>query len=144
MTMPIRAATPLRANGRDKMRTHFHLSRRRALAIAAGVVMSPIAVSSRVQAAGGMSLFKVVTPKDEIFIGLTAEDIEKLGAGAPVELLAKKVAAEGQMTLWQYGVKRDEKGQMIFGSIGKVSIFAAGVVRIEPYKPAYEVAAPKP
>jgi len=33
---------------------------------------------------------------------------------------------------------------LVYAPAGKVSIFAAGIVRIEPYKPAYEVAAPAP
>jgi len=92
--------------------------------------------------AEGVSLFKVVTPKDELFIGLTDGELAALGGSAPVEGLSKKIAADGQMTLWQYGVKRAGDGKMIFGPLTKVSVFAAGVIRIEPYKPAYEVVAP--
>jgi hypothetical protein len=39
-------------------------------------------------------------------------------------------------------VKRGADGQMVYGAIGRVSVFAAGVVRIEPYKPVYDVMAP--
>ena len=124
------------------MPENFHPNRRTALAL--GIAVTAGALSTPVKAAGGVTLFKVVTPKDDMFVGLSAEELDKLGAGAPVEALAKKIAAEGQMTLWQYGVKHGEQGQLVFAPIGKVSVFAAGIVRIEPYKPAYDVIAPTP
>jgi hypothetical protein len=103
---------------------------------ALGVVMSA--------AAAEVQLFKIVTPKDEMFVGLTSDDIAHLGSGAAVELLSKKIAADGQMTIWQYAVKHDKDGSLVFGPLAKVSVFAAGVVRIEPYAPAYNVLAPAP
>ncbi|MGP0059144.1 MAG: hypothetical protein ACLPID_07650 [Beijerinckiaceae bacterium] len=124
------------------MPENFRPNRRTALAM--GVAVTAAALSIPAHAAGGVTLFKIVTPKDDMFVGITAEEFEKLGAGAPVEVLAKKIAAEGQMTFWQYGVKHGEQGQLVFAPTGKVSVFAAGVVRIEPYKAAYEVIAPTP
>jgi hypothetical protein len=56
--------------------------------------------------------------------------------------LSKKIAADGQLTLWHYGVKHNDKGELIYAPLGQIVIFAAGVVRIEPYKPAYAVVAP--
>lgn len=126
------------------MSEKFRPSRRTIFALAVGLAAGTEALIAlaQAQAAGGVSLFKIVTPKDEIFVGLGAEDLDKLGPGVPVEVLAKKIAAEGQVTLWQYGVKHGEQGQLVFAPLGKVSIFAAGVVRIEPYKAAYDVMAP--
>ena len=107
-------------------------------------MFATIATQVPVSAAEGVSLFKIVTPRDEMFIGLTAEELARLGPGTAVETLAKKIAADGQMTLWQYAVKCGADGKMVFGPSAKVAVFAAGVVRIEPYKPAYEVIAPAP
>lgn len=115
---------------------------RRTLFAATGFTTLAALVSAA--AADGVNLFKIVTPKDEMFVGLTNDDIAHLGSGPAVETLSKKIAADGQMMVWQYGVKRDGDGKMIFGPIAKVSVFAAGVVRIEPYKAAYEVIAPAP
>ncbi|MGO9004494.1 MAG: hypothetical protein ACLQIQ_05885 [Beijerinckiaceae bacterium] len=124
------------------MPENFRPNRRTALAL--GMAVTAGGLCTPVTAAGGITLFKIVTPKDDIFVGLTAEELEKLDKGAPVEVLAKKIAAAGQLTLWQYGVKHGEQGQLVFAPTGRVSVFAAGVVRIEPYKPAYEVIAPTP
>jgi hypothetical protein len=115
---------------------------RRTLFAAAGFTTFAAIMSAA--AAEGVSLFKIVTPKDEMFVGLTNADIAHLGTGSAVEQLSKKIAADGQMTIWQYGVKHDADGKLVFGPIGKVSVFAAGVVRIEPYKAAYDVLAPAP
>jgi hypothetical protein len=60
------------------------------------------------------------------------KNLRNSGAARRLKCWRRKIAAEGQMTLWQCGVKRDAKGQMAYAAIGKVSVFAAGVVRIEP------------
>jgi hypothetical protein len=123
------------------MHDTFRPTRRAAFLLAMGAVVIAGALAPA-QAAGSMSIFKIVTPKDDMFVGLTAEELEKLGTGPTVDLLAKKIAADGQMSLWHYAVKRGADGQMVYGAIGRVSVFAAGVVRIEPYKPVYDVMAP--
>jgi len=116
------------------------VSRRHLLrALAFGFVLVQALAESRAE---GVSLFKVVTPKDEMFVGVTDSELAKFGGSAPVEGLSKKIAADGQMTLWQYGVKHAADGKLIFGPLAKVSVFAAGVIRIEPYKAAYDVIAP--
>lgn len=87
-------------------------------------------------------LFKVVSPRDEIFIGLTAQEFAALRGSSPAEAVAKKIAAEGQMTVWQYSVRRGDGGTLVMAPLAKVSLMAAGIVRIEPYQPAHPVIAP--
>jgi hypothetical protein len=124
------------------MHPNLRASRRTALALAMGMMTMAANVFETAHAAGSVSIFKIVTPKDEVFVGVPEDELAKLGAGAPVEALAKKIAADGQMTLWQYAVKHNDKGDLVHAPLAKISIFAAGVVRIEPYKPAYPVVAP--
>lgn len=87
-------------------------------------------------------LFKVVSPRDEIFIGLTAQELAALQGASPAEAVAKKIAADGQMTVWQYSVRRGDGGTLVMAPLSKVSLMAAGIVRIEPYQPAHPVIAP--
>jgi hypothetical protein len=87
-------------------------------------------------------LFKVVSPRDEIFVGLTAQELAALQGSSPAEAMAKKIAAEGQMTVWQYSVRRGDGGTLVMAPLAKVSLMAAGIVRIEPYQPAHPVIAP--
>lgn len=89
-----------------------------------------------------VTLFKVVGPRDEIFIGLLTAELQALGGGSHAEAISRKVAAEGQMTVWRYAVRRGENGALVMAPVAQVGIFAAGIVRIEPYSTAYEVLVP--
>lgn len=94
-------------------------------------------------AAPAVRLFKVVSPRDEILVGLTEPELAALQGASPAEALARTIAADGQMTLWQYSVRRGEAGQLVMAPLAKVSLMAAGIVRIEPYQPAHPVVAPQ-
>lgn len=89
-----------------------------------------------------VTLFKVIGPRDEIFIGLPAAELGALGGGSPAEAISRRVAADGQMTVWQYSVRRGDGGALVMAPVAKVGIFAAGVLRIEPYATSYQVLAP--
>jgi hypothetical protein len=90
-----------------------------------------------------VTLFKVISPRDEIFVGLLTAELETLGAGSPAEAMAKKIAADGQMTVWQYSVRRGDGGALVMAPVARVGIFAAGIVRIEPYATSYQVLSPR-
>jgi hypothetical protein len=90
-----------------------------------------------------VTLFKVISPRDEIFVGLLTAELETLGAGSPAEAMAKKIAADGQMTVWQYSVRRGDGGALVMAPVARVGIFAAGIVRIEPYATSHQVLAPR-
>jgi hypothetical protein len=51
------------------------------------------------------NLFKVITVKDEIVIGLSADEIKALG-GNDTGAVARALAQKGTMTAWQYNVHR--------------------------------------
>lgn len=89
-----------------------------------------------------VTLFKVVGPRDEIFIGLLTVELEALGGSSPAEAISKKVATDGQMTVWQYSVRRGDGGALVMAPVAKVGVFAAGVLRIEPYATSYQVLTP--
>lgn len=89
-----------------------------------------------------VKLFKVVTPKDDVVVGITPADLAHFGAGADVEVLSKQVAAAGQLTLWQYVTRKSASGELELAAAKKISIFAAGVVRIEPYAASIKVVPP--
>lgn len=90
-----------------------------------------------------VSLFKVVSPRDEILIGLATTDIEALGTGSPAEAIARKVAADGQMSVWQYSVRRGDGGALVMAPVARIGIFAAGIVRIEPYTTPHPIIPPR-
>jgi hypothetical protein len=88
-----------------------------------------------------VQLFKVITAKDEVEIGLPADEVSALGG---LDGLAKKIAADGQITVWQYAVHKNASGDLEHAPLKKVAIFKTDTLRIEPFNPApLKVAAPE-
>lgn len=122
-------------------------SRRRLIAgFAAGLIAATVAVPAMANAQAApaaVTLFNVVSPRDTMVIGLTAAEMAALGGSNPTEALARKIAADGQMTVWHYVVGRGEGGTLVMAPADKVALMAAGIVRIEPYRSAHPVVAPR-
>lgn len=47
-----------------------------------------------------MNLFKIITVKDEIIVGLSAEELQALG-GTDASAVAHALAQKGDLTVWQ-------------------------------------------
>jgi hypothetical protein len=86
--------------------------------------------------ASATTLFKVVTVKDEIIVGLNDPELKDLGGDAGG--IAKAIASKGSLTLWQYGVTRTS-GDPVMAPRAKVGVLAASSLRVEPYKQPYKV-----
>jgi hypothetical protein len=80
-----------------------------------------------------VKLFKVVSQKDEVVIGLTAEELHGLGTGPDLDNLARHLAADGQMTVWQYAVRKDPSGNLQQAPLKRIAIFRNDTLRLEPY-----------
>ena len=70
------------------------------------------------------NLFKVVSARDEVVIGVADLD---------VEALAKKLVADGQVTAWQYAARRGATGTTEQGPLRRVAIMRQDTLRIEEY-----------
>ena len=57
------------------------------------------------------SLFKIVTVKDEIVIGLSTDELKALG-GTDASAVAHALAQKGDMAVWQYNVHRGANGEL--------------------------------
>ncbi len=80
------------------------------------------------------SLFKVVTEKDEIIIGLNAQELQAIGgseknAGAVARALADKKT----LTVWQYSVRKSPDGDLQVTPLHQVGLLANQALRVEPY-----------
>lgn len=102
-----------------------------AASIAAGV----LALSS--QGAFAEMLFKIVTVKDEIVVGLNDTELKAMGGDAAG--IAKELASKGTISLWQYGVKQAQDGERQMAPVAKVGLLAHNSVRVEPYKQPLKV-----
>jgi hypothetical protein len=124
------------------MTATFSLSRR---TLVAALTAVPAAISIAVSSAAqdvGIRLFKIVSPKDETIVGLKAEELRALGQGPELEVLAQKIAAAGQMTLWQFATRKAANGDLELAPLKRVAIFSTNIVRIEPHKSAVKVVPP--
>lgn len=79
-----------------------------------------------------VSLFKVITVKDEIVIGLSEKDLGALG-GEDAGFVGRALAANGELTAWQFAVRKAEDGELEQAPHHVVSILAHESLRIEPY-----------
>jgi hypothetical protein len=92
----------------------------------------------------GVKLFKIITAKDEIEIGLAEDQLRALGPGSDVENLANRLAGAGQITVWQYAVRKGADGSLEHAPLKQVAVFKADTLRIEPFNPApLKVAVPQ-
>lgn len=87
------------------------------------------------QAQMPVSLFKVVTVKDEVIIGLNAREIEALGGPekAPAGVIASALASKKELTVWQYAVRHGADGNLEVAPLRPIGLLAHDSLRIEPY-----------
>lgn len=83
------------------------------------------------------TLFKIVTVKDEIFIGLNDAEMAQLGSDAGA--LAKSIASKGSISVWQYAVKKAANGDLEQAPLQKIGVLANSSLRVEPYKTPLKV-----
>lgn len=82
--------------------------------------------------AAGVKLFKIVSPRDDIVVGV---DVEQLGRGSEpaVQRLAALLVEKGQVTLWQYASAKEADGALVQAPLRQIAVFKSELLRIEPY-----------
>jgi hypothetical protein len=83
-------------------------------------------------AADKVSLFKVITQKDEIVIGMSDDDLAQVD-GKNAGGIAKMLVAKGSMSVWQYAVHKSASGDLEQAPLHKVGLIATESLRVEPY-----------
>jgi hypothetical protein len=89
------------------------------------------------EAASAETLFKIVTVKDEVIVGLNDAELAELGGDAGG--IAKAIAAKGSLSLWQYGQKHAANGDREMAPVAKIGVLANNSLRVEPYKQPFKV-----
>ncbi len=84
------------------------------------------------------TLFKIITVRDEIVIGLDQNELAKLG-GPDAGAVARALAQKGEMTAWQYGVRRGPNGEPQQVPTVKIGLLAHSSLRVEPYATPYPI-----
>jgi hypothetical protein len=85
-----------------------------------------------------MNLFKIITVKDEIIIGLSADELKALG-GSDASAVAHALAQKGDLTAWQYNVHRGQNGELRQTPTAKIGLLANSSLRVEPYTTPYQI-----
>ena len=88
-------------------------------------------VAPAVEAAEGTKLFKIVSARDEIVVGVT--DKELAGEGGDLARLAGKMRAAGQLEVWRYAVRKSANGDLEQAPSTRVMLIFSDTLRIEPY-----------
>jgi hypothetical protein len=83
-------------------------------------------------------LFKVITVRDEIIIGLSTDELKALG-GSDASAVAHALAQKGDLTAWQYNVHRGQNGELQQAPTAKIGLLANSSLRVEPYTTPYAV-----
>jgi hypothetical protein len=81
---------------------------------------------------------KVVTVRDEIIIGLSAEELQALGSN-DASAVAHALAQKGDLTVWQYSVHRGQNGEMQQAPTAKIGLLANASLRVEPYTTPHQI-----
>lgn len=85
-----------------------------------------------------MNLFKIVTVKDEIVVGLSVEELQALG-GNDASAIAHALAQKGDLTVWQYNVHRGPNGELQQTPTARIGLLASASLRVEPYTTPYQI-----
>jgi hypothetical protein len=103
-----------------------------------GTVLSAGFFTLAAAPASAETLFKIVTVKDEIVVGLTDAELKDLGGDAGG--IAKAIAAKGSLTHWQDAVTQKD-GERSVAPRAKIGVLANSSLRVEPYTQPFKVLA---
>jgi len=109
----------------------------RSAKLLAGAALAVSFLAPATPSASAETLFKIITVKDDIVIGLNDAELKDLGGDAGG--IAKAIASKGSLTVWQYGVQRGKDGDSEVGPRQKIGVLANSSLRVEPYKQPFKV-----
>jgi hypothetical protein len=108
----------------------MQISKRAGLGLALACLMGSM-MAKPALAADKVSLFKVITAKDEIVIGLAADELAQMDGNAGG--VAKALVTKGSLSVWQYAVRKAATGDLEQAPLHKIGLISTESLRIEPY-----------
>jgi hypothetical protein len=118
-----------RANFKENF--EMHISKRLLCGLGLAALIMESVVIQPAFAADKVSLFKVITTKDEIVIGISEADLAQM-EGQNAGGLAKALVAKGSMSVWQYAVRKSAGGDLEQSPLHKIGLIASDSLRVEP------------
>ena len=110
----------------------MHISRNLLLSLGFATLIMESVVIQPALAADKVSLFKIITAKDEIVIGIADDELAQID-GKNAGGIAKMLVAKGSMSVWQYAVHKSASGDLEQAPLHKVGLIATESLRVEPY-----------
>jgi hypothetical protein len=110
----------------------MHMSKRLLPGLGIACLIMESVVIQPALAADKVLLFKVITQKDEIVIGMSDDDLAQVD-GRNAGGIAKMLVAKGSMSVWQYAVHKSASGDLEQAPLHKVGLIATESLRVEPY-----------
>ena len=111
--------------------------------LALALVLAPQAAAQPAAAAGPpVKLYRLVTMKGDVVLGLTERELAALGTGPEVERIARRIAQDGQITAWRYQPLRGPDGALRLATRDRVAVLRQDALMVEPYAAALPVAPP--
>jgi hypothetical protein len=104
----------------------------------AGLIADAVA-SHPAFAVNRVTLFKVVTPKNEIVIGITKAELAHM-QGKTAEAVERTLHDTGELQAWQYETRFATTGELEEAPVRKVAVAADPATHIEPYASPNRVA----
>jgi hypothetical protein len=114
------------------MNFNMPISKRLLLGLGLAAFLMESLVIQPALAADKVSLFKVITTKDEIVIGISEADLAQI-EGQNAGGVAKALVAKGSMSVWQYAVRKSASGDLEQSPLHKIGVMANDSLRVEPY-----------
>jgi hypothetical protein len=111
---------------------------RRLFAVALTGLILETPLMQTASAADKVSLFKVITIKDEIVIGLSDAELSQMD-GHDAGGVARMLVGKGTLNVWQYAVRHGQSGDLEQAPLRKVALISNASLRIEPYSSPLKV-----
>jgi hypothetical protein len=108
------------------------ISKRLLLSLGAAAFIMESLVIQPASAADKVSLFKIITVKDEIVIGIPDDELGQID-GKDAGGIARMLVAKGSMSAWQYAVHKSATGDLEQAPLRKIGLIASESLRVEPY-----------
>jgi len=110
----------------------MQISKRLLLGLGLATLIMESVVIQPAFAADKVSLFKVITAKDEIVIGIAEDELAQM-EGKNAGGIAKTLVEKGSMSVWQYAVHKSASGDLEQAPLHKIGLIAKDSLRVEPY-----------
>ena len=93
------------------------------------------------QAQVPVSLFKIITVKDEVVIGLNTQELQALGGPekAPAGVIASALASRKELTVWQYAVRKAANGDSEMAPLHQIGLLSHESLRVVPYSTPFAI-----